>query len=331
MVNNSQIIMSYGVELDARLRQPLAVTIGNFDGLHRGHRSLIAKVKEQAATFRVKSSVLCFDPHPDDFFSKEITRRIFTPEQRTRALCEDGIEVIMIQNFNHDFSQLSADDFILNFLLEGLQARSVVIGSDFRFGAGRKGDANLLMRLGQSNGMEVTVIEPLFENSHPIRSSVIRAAIAEEGNITLANELLGHPYCLEAIVTKGRQVGRTLGFPTINFGDIRQIIPKNGVYFGWFVPSELSAGVRSPSILRPPIEAAPCVINIGTRPSFDDASYVSVEAHIFDRTYPLNSFYDEHAALYFAGRLRDEKKFASKEDLMKAIETDVSSAKTKLL
>jgi riboflavin kinase/FMN adenylyltransferase len=324
---NKQIIMSYGVTLDERLKQPLSVTIGNFDGLHRGHRILIDQVRADAREIGIKSAVLCFDPHPDDFFSKSTTRRIFTPEQRTRALCEVGVDVVMIQEFNHDFSQLTADEFISGFLMDGLQARSVVVGSDFRFGAGRKGDSALLKLRGLSKAMDVTVIEPLFENSHPIRSSVIRAEIAERGNIALANELLGHPFYLEAVVTKGRQIGRTIGFPTINFGEIRQIVPKKGVYFGWFVPSEMSGGGQNLSFLRPPDHAARCVINIGTRPSFGDSDHISVEAHIFDKTYPTNSFYGEHAAVYFGGRLRDEMKFASKEELIEAIAGDIRAAK----
>lgn len=299
-----------------------AVTIGNFDGCHRGHQKLITSAIKHAQQLNITSLALTFNPRPDNFFKSSFNADLlFTLEQKIRAFKEAGIDSVCIQLFNEKFSKISAQDFVSNYLLQTLQAKSVTVGENFRFGNSRYGNTETLTQLGQDKGLQIEICNFEMEKSEVISSSRIRKALLK-GEVQIASAMLGRPYLLEGNVIKGDQIGRTLGTPTANLYDVKQIIPAPGVYL---VRAHIGA---SPQVLIPSPTALPAVCNIGYRPTVQSSQpELRIETHILVGNIGLNELYGMPLGIYFDDRLRDEKKFQNFTELKNAISSDLAVAR----
>jgi riboflavin kinase/FMN adenylyltransferase len=294
------------------------VTIGAYDGVHLGHRSVIRLVRQRAAERGLRSAVVTFDRHPASVVRPESAPRLLTDlEQKLELLAETGIDYCLVISFDEARSRESAEDFVHEVLVDCLNAADVVVGEDFHFGHRRAGNVPLLRRLGAELGFEVDGIELVGAEGGPgggeapVSSTRIRRALVE-GDLSLANRLLGRDYEVRGVVALGDKRGRELGFPTANVsvpGDI--LLPADGIYAGWFE--------------RPDGTVHPSAISLGRRPTFYVEAHVSLlEAHLLDFDGDL---YDEHVKVRFVARLRDEVRFDSVGALVEQIQRDVDQAR----
>ena len=195
-------------------RRACTLTIGNFDGVHRGHRALLQRVREAARQHDVMPAAMTFEPHPREFFTPErAPTRIANLRDKIEGFRRAGIERVFLHHFNRAFASLTADEFIERILVDGCRVRWLVVGEDFRFGARRAGNVELLRSYGQRCGFTVEQIAPVVLGEERVSSSRIRAALAA-GDLALAGQLLGHPYAISGRVMHGSKLGRQLGFPT---------------------------------------------------------------------------------------------------------------------
>lgn len=282
------------------------VTIGNFDGVHRGHAAVLRRVVERARARRERAVAMTFDPHPLALLSKEGAPGLIMPVWRRCARMDElGIDAVLVQAFDEELSRLGPREFVGQVLREGLGARLVVVGDDFRFGAGRAGDATSLAK-GEFGPMEVETVPALSWEGAPVSSSRIRAALSA-GDIALANALLGQPYELIGTVIRGDGRGRTLGFPTANLRAENGTLPADGVYAATTAEGTLA------------------VVNIGVRPTFEAGR--SVEAHLLDFS---GNLYDRTLGLAILARLRGEMRFSGVEELKAQIARDIEAARATL-
>ncbi len=291
-----------------------ALAIGNFDGVHRGHLALINEVVHAAHARLLCPAILTFEPHPREFFNPQAApARILSLHDKIHALQGSGIERVYILRFDEKLASLSPFDFVKDLLVDGLHARFVTVGENFQFGAKRAGDFHTLVDLGKEFHFEVYPMPMIYHADGPISSSRIRQALAR-GDIPLANYMLGRPYMLSGKVLHGKQLGRTLGFPTIN----QRILPPyskakpaiQGVY-----------AVKVHGVASRPIEGVACV---GRRPTVDAHGEYLLETHLFNFNQDL---YDKDVKVEFFSKIRDEKKFNSLEELREAVEADKLKAK----
>ncbi|HRK57340.1 MAG TPA: bifunctional riboflavin kinase/FAD synthetase [Burkholderiaceae bacterium] len=302
----------------ARARTPCALTIGNFDGVHVGHQALLRRVTQAAQRLGVTSAVMTFEPHPLELFCPQrAPARIAGVRDKLAALEAAGIERVFIMHFNRRFAAMPAQAFIQDVLLDALQVRWLMVGDDFRFGAGRAGDFALLERASQTHGFTLEQLAPIHTISDPdrrrISSSLVRAALAA-GDLARARELLGHPYLITGRVMYGRQLGRTLGFPTLNLRiGHRRKMPTPAVHGIFAVRVH---GLRT--------QALPAVASVGLRPTVDDSGRWLLEVHVFDFD---EEVYGRRVSVEFIQRLRDEQRFDNLESLTRAIETDAAQAR----
>ena len=297
------------------------VGIGNFDGVHLGHQALISAVTTEAKRRDLTPSVLTFDPHPLRFFmGDQGPAQIYSSKDRVDVLADLGIETILTQDFTLEFAQLSPRAFVEEVIVKSLRAALVVVGYDFAFGARRAGTITDLNELGAEFGFEVKVIDAQMtrsdEQMRAYSSTWIRELISE-GEVAYASLALGRAFHLRALVVKGLQRGRSLGFPTANLALLAELCPKPGVYSGWLDWGE------------GPNES---VISVGLNPTFSDA-YIpqssqrwSVEVHVLNRESDELSLYDRSVCLWFADRLRDMRRFTSAEELVIQISLDCKEA-----
>jgi riboflavin kinase / FMN adenylyltransferase len=293
------------------------VTIGAYDGVHLGHRAVIRLVRQRADERRLRSAVVTFDRHPASVVRPESAPRLLTDlEQKLELLAETGIDYCLVITFDEARSRETAEDFVKEVLIDCLGARDVVVGEDFHFGHRRAGNVPLLRELGAELGFEVDGIELMgagggLGDDVPVSSTRIRHALVE-GDLTLANSLLGRDYEVRGVVALGGKRGRELGFPTANVsvpGDI--LLPADGIYAGWFE--------------RPDGSVHASAISLGRRPTFYVESHVSLlEAHLLDFDGDL---YDEHVKVRFVARLREEVRFDSVEALVEQIQRDVDQVR----
>lgn len=282
------------------------VTVGSFDGLHKGHIKIFEKVLELSNKNNRTSFVITFDPHPRSVISRDFDLKILTSlEEKKEVLEKIGIENLMVINFTKDFSQLTSEEFIKQFIIEKIGASQMVIGHDHKFGKDRIGDEKKLREVGKIYNLDVTAVPPEMLDGEIISSTKIRNALFA-GDIEKAGLLLGRNYTLSGIVVQGMQRGRLLGFPTANIqpDDEKKALPMNGVYIvKCMVENETHFGI----------------MNIGYRPTFENKHELVLEVHIlnFDR-----DIYGQYFKVEFLRRLRNEKKFESKEDLIHQIEAD---------
>ncbi|MDT0321050.1 MULTISPECIES: bifunctional riboflavin kinase/FAD synthetase [unclassified Streptomyces] len=284
------------------------VTIGSYDGVHRGHQLIIGRAVAHARDLGVPAVVVTFDPHP-----KEVTRPgshppLLAPHPRRAELLADlGVDAVLVLPFTKEFSQLSPAEFVVKVLVEKLHARAVVEGPNFRFGHRAAGTVATLAELGVTYGFEVLVVD-LFERGgpgdEPFSSSLARRLIAE-GDVAAAGEVLGRPHRVEGTVVHGAGRGRELGVHTANLDVVpHSAVPADGVYAGWL----LAAGERFPA-----------AISVGTNPQFNGTER-TVEAHALDRT-DLD-LYGQSVAIDFLTRLRGQEVFDSVEGLLERIDED---------
>jgi riboflavin kinase/FMN adenylyltransferase len=296
---------------DVHLQQPSLVTIGVFDGVHRGHQHLIRHLVSEARARGHAAVALTFFPHPDVML-RGLTGRYYltTPEQRAALLGELGIDYVITLPFDQHIRQIRAADFV-DQMIAHLRLESLWVGSDFALGYQREGNVAFLREQGAKKGFSIEVIDLIMEENAAISSSTIRAAL-QAGDVAEAREMLGRSYSVSGEVVKGEQRGRTIGFPTanINVWD-GQVIPANGVYSGWATLGD---------------ERHMAVTNVGFRPTFNGQT-VTVESHLldFDR-----DIYGETLTFTFETRLRSEMRFSGIEALVAQIGADVEAGRAYL-
>jgi riboflavin kinase/FMN adenylyltransferase len=292
--------------------QGSVVTIGSFDGIHRGHQSLIGTCIEAAQGMGLPSVVITFDPHPQQLLRDTSARpiRLLTGIDERAYLIEKyaPVDILLVLDFTRDFSGLSANEFAEKVLETGLKAKHMVIGYDHRFGHRREGDAKWLIERGQEKGYNVTVLDPVNNEAIPVSSTLIRDHI-ESDRLDLANAMLGHAYTLFGKVVIGKQRGQTLSFPTANIEPNldNKLIPNKGVYL---------SRVKTDTF----VSFGMC--NIGVRPTFNDVSEITIEVNLFNIPEGEENLYDRKVTMEFLQKLRDEKKFSSVDDLKKQLEND---------
>jgi riboflavin kinase/FMN adenylyltransferase len=298
-------------ELGRPLRAP-TVAIGNFDGVHLGHQALVAACRERARATGGEAVVLTFDPHPARFFAPALAPPMIAPLwRRLELLGEAGAEVVVIEPFDAAFAALEAERFVEGVLRDDLGARHLVVGYDFTFGRGRRGTPPLLMELGARLGLGVTVVPAVTAGSVVCSSTKIREFVLE-GRVEGAKLLLGRPFEVVGEVVRGAGRGRGLGIPTANLRPDGELLPRTGIY---------AARARRVGAALPPLVAA-AAVSVGTNPTFTAGNpEVTVEAHLLDLDVDL---YGATLALGFEARLRDERRFASVDDLMAEIQKDLA-------
>lgn len=303
--------MTLFTDLNNYIKQENAVvTVGTFDGLHPGHLKIMEKMKSIASTVNGKTIVITFDPHPRSIVSKNFDLKLLTSlDEKKKILEKTGIDQLILINFTEEFSQLTSDQFIKQYLVEKIGVVHMVVGHDHKFGKDRLGDEDKLRKLGMMYNFDVTAVPPENMDGELISSTKIRNYLLE-GRIDKANLLLGRNYSFSGVVVKGAQRGRVLGFPTANLklDDQHKAIPKKGVYI-------VSCSCGQENLYG--------IMNIGYRPTFENRNELVIEVHIlnFDR-----EIYGRELSINFIHRLRDEKKFATKEELIHQIEEDKKKA-----
>lgn len=288
-----------------------AVTVGTFDGVHRGHLDVIARLVQRARAEGLASVALTFEPHPLHIVNPSAAPLLLTVgDEKMEVLAETGLEYLVVLPFTRAFSALSAETFVDDVLCGRFRMRHLLIGHDHGFGRHRAGNAAVLRELGAARGFTVDVVAPVSEeDGRWVSSTAIRRAIAG-GDLASAAHMLGRAYAVSGTVVRGDQRGRALGFPTINLSppSERKLLPPDGVY---------AARVQTP---RGPFGA---MVNLGPRPTFGDHRR-SIEAFLFDTT---GDFYDQSVRIDLIERLRDVQKFDSPEALVAQIRADDVAAR----
>jgi riboflavin kinase/FMN adenylyltransferase len=288
------------------------LAVGVFDGVHRGHQSLIARLKAEAAKRGLSAGVFTFRNHPLTVLQPDVKLGYITgPETRRELLCSQGLDMVTMIEFTPEVARITAREFVST-LQERLGMKGLVVGPDFALGRNREGNVETLRKLGDEMGFEVVELAAKTEDDETIiSSSAVRAAIMK-GDIERANGLLGRPFTLEGEVMEGDRRGATLGFPTANLKpDPERIVPGNGIYATW----TLVEGAGHPS-----------ATSIGVRPTFD-AGDRTIETHVIDFNGDL---YGKQIALQFVKRLRDEIRFANVEELKTQMTKDLEQARRAL-
>lgn len=296
-------------------RRPCALTIGNFDGVHRGHRALLARVKEAAQRLGVETAVMTFEPHPREFFahlSGDESRapvRVANLRDKLQALAEAGVDRVIVEHFNARFAALSPQAFIKDVLVDGLHVKWLIVGDDFCFGAKRAGNIAMLIEAGKKYGFEVVSLPTVLHEGARISSSAVRSAL-DTGDFEHAAELLGHPYAISGRVLHGKKLGRTIGFPTLNL----RIAHKRPALSGIFV-------VQVHGLSEHPL---PAVASLGVRPTVEDNGRVLLEVHLFDYAAQC---YGKLIRVEFLQKLHEEKKYEDLDTLTRAIDADARAAR----
>lgn len=283
------------------------VTIGNFDGVHRGHQRVLRDVRENAKDGAL-AAVLTFYPHPTRVLRPDKTPPLLmTLKQRLAAFAREGMDAALVLRFDAALAALSAEDFVKRYLVETMRVKSVLVGENFRFGHKQGGNVEVLAQLGKGWDFEVTIEPPAVDSGVVISSTAIRQAILR-GAVDEARELLGYPFTLEGEIRAGTGLGRKLVVPTLNLATCDQILPANGVY---------ATEVR----VRGKVHQA--ATNVGVRPTFDGAG-VTVESHLVDFSEDLS---EGPMHVRFWERIRGEQSFASPRELREQVLRDVDRAK----
>jgi riboflavin kinase/FMN adenylyltransferase len=309
--------------------QPSCLTIGYFDGVHRGHRYLIGQASASARQRELRSVLLTFHPHPSVVLRGMEPSYLTTREEKLNLLSGMNLDLIVVQRFTPGLAKTRASQFV-DRLITQVGMVELWVGPDFALGYRREGDIPFLRTMGDDRGYTVNVVSRLELDGAPISSSRIRRAL-REGDVTLAARCLGRPYCIRGSVTIGAQRGRTLGFPTANMEvPAERVVPANGVYAAWArlgAAQEMNSDPRlsadSAQIGEFPGKRHRAVINIGTRPTFDGGPH-TIEAHLLDFNHNI---YGQRLALEFVTRLRSEQRFNGVEALTAQIRRDVARAR----
>lgn len=285
------------------------LTIGNFDGVHRGHKSLLQGLCAEGRARNLPVMVMIFEPQPLELFAAgKSPARLTRLREKLKLLAECGVDYVLCVRFDRRFAALTAQNFVNDLLVDRLGVKFLAVGDDFRFGAGRQGDFLLLQKAGLEYGFDVTSTQTFCEGGVRISSTAVRQALAED-NLQLAESLLGHPFIISGRVVHGDELGRTIGFPTANIPLRRQVSPVKGVY-----------AVEVTGLGDKPF---PGVANIGTRPTVAGIRQ-QLEVHLLDVAMDL---YGHHIDVVLRKKIRNEQRFASLDELKAQIAKDVVTAR----
>lgn len=294
-------------------RHPCALTVGNFDGVHRGHQALLARVTAAAGRLGLASAVMTFEPPPREFFAPQAApMRISNLRDKLAALEAAGVDRVFIQHFNRRFAQLSAVDFVERVLLDGCDVRWLLVGDDFRFGAKRAGDNALLQQYAARGRFQLEQMPTFDDGGERISSTAVRAALAA-GDLGRAERLLGRPYAISGHVLHGRKLGRSMGFPTLNLRIAHAHPAVHGIF-----------AVRVHGVGHSPVHG---VASIGLRPTVDQQGRWLLEVHLFDFE---REIYGELVSVEFVKKLREERKYETLDALAAAIRCDADQARAVL-
>lgn len=289
-----------------KIKNPV-ITLGNFDGVHLGHQRILKRLAQRAGRLGVQSAVYTFDPHPLSVVAPHKSPPLILDiEDKTMHIAECGTDVLVFARFTREFASRHPREFVEKELMP-MSVKEVWVGHDFSFGKGRAGNVEYLQALGAELGFKVHVIPAYMKEGSVVSSSRIRELV-KAGSVEKASRLLGRRYSIKGIVVRGKDMGRSLGFPTANLRVSSELLPANGVY-----AALATIGGRT----------CPAVLNIGTAPTFGGKA-CSVEVHIFGFT---DDIYGTRMEVAFVRRLRSEKAFSSREALVAQIGKDVERAK----
>ncbi len=296
--------------LPARPPVPVALTIGNFDGVHLGHRAMVGLLTDAARRRGLVSCVMTFEPHPREFFAPDrAPTRLTSLREKLELLAGLGVEQVHVRRFDYDFARIAAEEFIEQILVAGLGVRWVLVGDDFRFGARRQGDAAMLREALARKGVEVAQMHTVSLGGPRVSSTEVRERLAR-GDLHGAAQLLGRPYSMSGRVVGGERLGKRLGFPTANLQMKHNRPPLAGI----FVVEVLGLGQQ-------PLEG---VASLGVRPTVKESGAPVLEVHLLDFA---REIYGQHLQVRFLHKLRDEERFADLETLKRHIARDVEDAR----
>ncbi len=285
------------------------LTIGTFDGIHKGHQVLFEKLKRYSSKNNLRNVVITFEPHPRTVVSNFDIKLLTTLDEKSEILSQLKIENLLVINFTKEFAKQSSEEFITDIICNKIGVKHIIIGHDHKFGKDRNGNDNALIELGIKNNFTVERVEPVKYGDEIISSTKVRNALLN-GEIKKTNNFLGRSYCFHGTIVKGVSRGTILGFPTANIEveEENKLIPKNGVYVvKVIVENEIVYGV----------------MNVGLRPTFADTLSVVIEAHLFEFN---KDVYGKAIKVEILKRIRDEKKFNNKEELIYQIGKDKKEA-----
>ncbi|MFY9996584.1 MAG: bifunctional riboflavin kinase/FAD synthetase [Leclercia sp.] len=285
------------------------LTIGNFDGVHRGHQVLLQRLREEGQARGLPVVVMIFEPQPLELFASEkAPARLTRLREKVRYLAQCGVDYVLCVRFDRRFAALTAQNFVGDLLVERLGVQFLAVGDDFRFGAGRQGDFLLLQKAGLEYGFDVTSTQTFCEGGVRVSSTAVRQALADD-NLDVAESLLGRPFSISGRVVHGDELGRTIGFPTANLPLRRQVSPVKGVF-----------AVEVTGLGDKPL---PGVANIGTRPTVAGVRQ-QLEVHLLDVVMDL---YGRHIDVILRKKIRNEQRFASLDELKAQIARDELTAR----
>jgi riboflavin kinase/FMN adenylyltransferase len=296
-----------------RLGQGAVITVGTFDGVHLGHRDLLARVADRAAQRKLSSLLVTFDPHPLEIVNPSAAPRLLTTiAEKLEVVADTGVEYAVIVPFTRSLASLDPSAFVERVLLDRYCVRELLIGHDHGFGRGRAGDIHMLRELGRRHDFAVEVVDAVVVDGVPVSSSAIRRAVSY-GDLDDAARMLGRRYSFSGRVVRGDERGRLLGFPTLNIAltSARKLLPPAGVYAVLLQSERGSFGG---------------MMNLGPRPTFDDLT-LSLEVHLFDVS---GSWYDMKVRVEFVSRLRDVVRFDSPDALVAQLRADERAARAAL-
>lgn len=285
------------------------MTIGNFDGVHRGHQLIVSQLREAASKENVPALMVTFEPHPQEFFSPgQAPARLMRLREKIEYLESLGVDRLLVLNFNERLASLTAEAFIQSIMIDKLAVKHLIVGDDFHFGRDRRGDVALLQKFGKQHAFELEIARTCEFNSQRISSSWVREALAD-GDMQLADNLLGRPYSLSGRVRHGDKRGRELGYPTLNIDLHRKVSPVTGIFV-----SEVHGLGKS---------ALPSVTSIGTRPVFS-GEHLLLESYLFEFE---RDVYGAYVTVVLLKKLRAEQMFDSVEALREQMERDILGAR----
>lgn len=289
------------------IQDPTSATIGNFDGVHLGHKKIIDAVKKEASDKNLSSCVITFHPHPQKVLQNIDIPLLVPIRERLELLKKEGVDYVACYTFTKELSQISAQDFIKDILVGKLKLKHLIVGPDFAFGKKRQGNAELLREMGSELGFETKVLEPEVLDGQVVSSTAIRNFV-REGNLKEASKFLGYDFYVEGSVVEGERRGRQIGFPTLNIDSDWDILPKVGVYATRVYFDD---------------ERKESITNVGYRPTFGQNGLL-IESHLFDYS---GDAYGKRVRVEFVQRVRDEQKFDGPDALVEQIKKDVIKVK----
>ncbi len=294
--------------------RPCVLTLGNFDGVHRGHRAVLTALVEAGHRHGLPAVAITFEPHPVAVLRPEVAPELIAPGGiRDELIADSGIDGLLVLDFTTEFAEQTPEDFVRTVFVRGLDARCVVVGMDTRFGYRNSGDVSTLADLGEQFGFEVVALDDVGEGER-FSSTVIRRHL-RSGEVGEAARILGRPHRVVGTVVHGNHRGKGLGYPTANLSaDSLGLVPLEGVYAGWLTRLDLAEGERDRTM--------PAAISVGTNPTFQTHDRRTVEAYVLDRD-DLD-LYDERVMVEFTAHIRATLRFDTVEELLDAMGQDVA-------